>query len=212
MKTTALADGSLSKQRSTSRPVLPKLLQRKCACGGSSGLTGSCTECEKNKLVGQPLQAKLRINEPGDAYEQEADQVADRVMRMTESQADSAPPGVSTGSVLQRSEVSSAVGVAEAPAIVHDVLASPGQPLDSSTRAFFEPRFGHDFSTVRIHADAGASESARSVNALAYTVGQDIVFRSGQFDPSSTVGRRLLAHELTHVVQRVSARPCRRNS
>ncbi len=87
------------------------------------------------------------------------------------------------------------------PSIVHDVLRSPGQPLEPGARTFFDTRFGHDFSGVRIHADSSAAESARAVNALAYTVGQQIVFGSGQFQPESTGGKHLLAHELAHVVQ-----------
>jgi hypothetical protein len=87
------------------------------------------------------------------------------------------------------------------PPIVHEVLKSPGQPLDADTRAFFEPRFGRDFSNVRVHADAHAAESARSVHALAYTVGQDLVFGRQQYLPQTVAGRRLIAHELTHVVQ-----------
>ena len=90
---------------------------------------------------------------------------------------------------------------AEVPPIVHEVLRSPGQSLDAATRAFMEPHFGHDFSQVRVHTDARAAESAQAVNALAYTVGRDIVFGSGRFAPSTTHGKRLLAHELTHVVQ-----------
>jgi outer membrane protein OmpA-like peptidoglycan-associated protein len=88
-----------------------------------------------------------------------------------------------------------------APPIVHDVLRAPGVPLDSASRSYFEPRFGHDFSKVRIHADERASESAQSVNALAYTVGPHIAFASGLFQPRTASGQRLLAHELTHVVQ-----------
>lgn len=88
-----------------------------------------------------------------------------------------------------------------APPIVHEVLRSPGQPLDAQTRSFFEPRFGHDFSKVRVHADERAHESARSVNGLAYTVGNDLVFGAGHFAPHTKPGQRLLAHELTHVVQ-----------
>ena len=88
-----------------------------------------------------------------------------------------------------------------APAIVHDVLRSSGQPLDRATRAFMEPRFGHDFGHVRIHIDSQASESARAVNALAYTVNDHIAFQAGSYDPRSQRGQRLLAHELTHVVQ-----------
>ncbi len=68
-------------------------------------------------------------------------------------------------------------------------------------RGFFEPRFGQDFSQVRVHADAVASDSARSIGALAYTVGHDIVFAGGQYAPDNRAGQRLLAHELTHVVQ-----------
>jgi hypothetical protein len=88
-----------------------------------------------------------------------------------------------------------------APPIVNEVLRSPGQPLDQATRAFMEPRFGHDFSQVRVHADAQAAESAQALNALAYTAERDIVFGAGRYAPGAFEGRRLLAHELTHVVQ-----------
>lgn len=87
------------------------------------------------------------------------------------------------------------------PPIVHEVLRSPGSPLDQGTRAFMEPRFGHDFGQVRVHSDARAADSAQTVNALAYTVGRDIVFAPGRYTPGTGDGRRLLAHELTHVVQ-----------
>ena len=87
------------------------------------------------------------------------------------------------------------------PPVVHEVLRSSGRPLDAATRAFMEPRFGHDFGRVRVHTDARAEGSARAVNALAYTVGNDIVFGTGQYAPGSAEGRRLLAHELAHVVQ-----------
>ena len=90
---------------------------------------------------------------------------------------------------------------AEVPPIVHEVLNSPGQPLDAATRAFFEPRFGRDFSHVRAHADSKSAESARSVNALAYTVGGNIVFGESQYAPQTMAGRRLIAHELTHSLQ-----------
>jgi Domain of unknown function (DUF4157) len=100
---------------------------------------------------------------------------------------------------LQRRAI--ATGPATAPPIVHDVLRSAGRPLDEQTRSFFEPRFGHDFSQVRIHTDSRAAESARSIKALAYASGQNLVFASGQFAPDTKAGQRLLAHELTHVVQ-----------
>jgi len=87
------------------------------------------------------------------------------------------------------------------PSFVQEVLQSPGQHLDLATRALMEHRFNHDFSRVRVHADERAAESARAVKALAYTVGQHIVFGSGQYNPDGPAGRSLLAHELTHVVQ-----------
>jgi Domain of unknown function (DUF4157) len=87
------------------------------------------------------------------------------------------------------------------PSIVHDVLRSPGVPLDAATRAFMEPRFGHDFSGVRVHSDGRAAESARAVSAVAYTVGHHIAFDAGEYQPGTESGRRVLAHELAHVVQ-----------
>lgn len=89
----------------------------------------------------------------------------------------------------------------KAPPIVHDVLRSPGQPLDVGMRAYMEPRFGHDFSDVRVHTDAVAAQSAQAVDALAYTVGRHIVFDAGQYAPGTGAGQRLLAHELAHTVQ-----------
>jgi hypothetical protein len=92
------------------------------------------------------------------------------------------------------------------PPIVRDVLRSNGQPLDVQTRKFMESRFGHNFSSVRVHTDAKAAESARMVNAQAYTVGRDVVFAAGRYGPRTAEGRSLLAHELTHVVQQHTAR------
>lgn len=88
-----------------------------------------------------------------------------------------------------------------APSIVDDALRYPGQPLDSVTRTFFEPRFGYDFSRVRVHTDTIAAQSAAAIGAHAYTVGSDIMFSNARFDPNSRAGRELIAHELTHVVQ-----------
>lgn len=95
--------------------------------------------------------------------------------------------------------------VDEVPAVVHEVLRSTGQPLDTATRSFFESRFDHDFSQVRVHTDERAAESARSVNALAYTVGRDVVFDAGQYRPDTFEGRRLVAHELAHTIQQSQA-------
>src|SRR5258708_3174477 len=87
------------------------------------------------------------------------------------------------------------------PPIVHEVLGLQGRQVDAGARAVMEPRFGHDFSQVRVHTDSRAAESARAVNALAYTVGRNVVFGTGQYAPGTGEGRKLLAHELTHVVQ-----------
>ncbi len=87
------------------------------------------------------------------------------------------------------------------PPMVHEVLRSAGQPLNAGLRAEFEPRFAYDFSNVRIHSDSTAAESAAAVDALAYTAGRHIVFGSGQYAPTTTEGRKLIAHELAHVAQ-----------
>ncbi len=107
--------------------------------------------------------------------------------------------------LLQRREGVEAVTPPAVPAAVHGVLRSPGQPLDTWVRAEMEPRFGRDFGHVRVHTDAPAAASARAVDALAYTAGSHIVFAAGQHAPQSPAGRRLLAHELAHVVQQSDA-------
>jgi hypothetical protein len=100
---------------------------------------------------------------------------------------------------VQRRIAGPANGIA--PPIVHEVLRAPGAPLDAATRAFMEPRFGHDFSRVRVHTDAHAAQSADAVNAFAYTVDRDVVFASGRYAPHTGEGRKLLAHELVHTLQ-----------
>jgi hypothetical protein len=143
------------------------LLQRKCACRGSAGLSGECEECRTKRLLGKPLQAKLRINEPGDEYEQEADRVADQVMRMPDESVDGrSPPSTATPLVQRKVRAGNVTDLGSAPSTVHDVLLSPGHPLDARARAFLEPRFRHDFSSVRVHHDANVAESAGGLEAL----------------------------------------------
>jgi hypothetical protein len=350
--------------------IAPVVLQRKCACGGAAGLTEDCSECQSKRMRGEPIQTKLRVTEPGDEYEQEADRVAEQVMRnaaaglksdaakfnvtplvqrriagnegftsviapilqrqeasggqlLTDGvqqttgeetqeegspcpswfkdpqslskraaenyvQNDMTPPSQATvesidcepprangnygcyvhfsdglvirvivrkqdivvgtapintltpppatplcfydyacpegllvltkrecksarpagpTTIVQRSLAQGETGSMEAAPIVSDVLSSPGQPLDPATRGFFAARFGHDFGNVRVHADAKAAESARSVNALAYTVGPHVVFGAGQYAPGSRAGQQILAHELTHVMQQSGVSP-----
>lgn len=109
----------------------------------------------------------------------------------------------SSGCGRDKRKIARMAGLGPSPvsASVHEVVGRPGQALDRSTRAFMESRFGHDFSRVRVHTDSRASDSAAGVNALAYTLGHNIVFGAGRFQPSTRSGRYLLAHELTHVVQ-----------
>jgi hypothetical protein len=173
----------------------------------------------------------LAINRLGDIHEQEADRVADTILRMPATETMAWGNSTSSQNHLQRTcakceeedgklqrkcasceeedkvhRSATGNGPAKAPSIVHDVLRSPGQMLDPGTRAFMEPRFGHDFANVRVHTDEKAASSARAVNASAYTVGNNIVFDSGRFNSNSMDGRRLLAHELTHVVQQSAGR------
>ena len=93
------------------------------------------------------------------------------------------------------------MGSDTAPASVDQTLASPGRPLEPALQQDMEQRFGHDFSRVRVHSGTAAQQSAQDVNAIAYTVGHNIVFGADQFAPGTHEGRRLLAHELAHVVQ-----------
>ncbi len=179
------------------------------------------------------LQPKLVIGSVRDPLELEADVAADRVMRMNDHAAT-----LTHGSDAKvqrkcdtcqcaacqqerekdeprtlaraKSAHGSALDSAAAPDIVEDVLHSPGQALDAPAQAFFEGRFRRGFGDVRIHTDRRAAESARSVGALAYTVGRDIVFGSDQYNPDTAAGRRLLAHELAHVEQQRGGRPSSR--
>jgi outer membrane protein OmpA-like peptidoglycan-associated protein len=134
------------------------------------------------------------VGAANDPLEREADRTAEQVARMPDSSAAGATLRKKTSTPAASSE-------AAAPPTVQEALRSPGRPLDAEVRAFMEPRFGHDFSQVRLHSGAAAADSARALNAHAYTLGEDIVLASGKLAPSTKEGSRLLAHELTHVVQ-----------
>lgn len=151
------------------------------------------------------LQTKLTINQPGDAYEQEADRVANQVMRMPEPQAQRQPLDEEEAAVQMKAAAPPPAARSGAPPAVQSAISAPGQPLDAGTRAFMEPRFGHDFSRVRVHTDATAAESARAMNALAYTVGDHIVF--SDYQPATMAGQAVLSHELAHTIQQRGARP-----
>jgi hypothetical protein len=174
---------------------------------------------------------RLRIGAPEDACEHEADGVADEVMAGGSIKHHWSLSSIGTTAPLRRKcscgssadssgqceecrkkeedqpapqrKASGAASPEFAPPIVHEVLNSSGQPLDNASRDFFEPRLGYELSRVRLHADARAAESARAVGALAYTVGDHLVFGAGRLAPGTHAGRRLLAHELAHVPQQV---------
>jgi hypothetical protein len=163
-------------------------------------------------LKSRPIQLKLAISRPGDIYEREADRVADEVMRMPQPMVQRACAACAAGGspcpqcetdeelLVHRKAQAGSNGQDSVP---DDFLGDlgPGQPLDSTTRSFFEPRFGHDFSHVRVHTGAKASESAAAVNAFAYTIGHHVVLGRDEYSGRGETRKRLLAHELTHVVQ-----------
>lgn len=199
------------------------VLQRTCTCGGSAGPTGECAECRRKRR----LQPKLTVTPPGDRYEREADRVAEQVMRMPDPAAENAALRIQrlsdTDTLHRQAEEEeeemlqtkrkpgrAALAGTEAPPLVHDVLRAPGRPLDGETKGFMESRFGHDFSQVRVHTGGPAAASAQSVGARAYTVGRNVVFGSGAYAPGTMQGRKLLAHELTHVMQQTAPRPLQR--
>ncbi|MDD1744616.1 MAG: DUF4157 domain-containing protein [Candidatus Methanoperedens sp.] len=156
------------------------------------------------------LQAKLRIGQPGDKYEQEADRVAEQVMKIPEPvvQPKRRCPFARSSSCKEKEEnlhkkELSGETTQSSPALESKIgnLRGGGQPLPESVSAFFEPRLGYDFSRVRVHTGGDAGQSARDLNAAAYTVGNEIVFAAGRFSPGTHEGQRLLAHELVHTIQ-----------
>lgn len=203
----------------------PYFLRRKCAaCTGEDADVppGSQGESSLPRYLQHSIgagaggavaaQSAIRVGAPDDHYEREADAVAERVMRMPGAEAvvSAAPASMQRQCVdcegqdrlLQTKPVGGAdAGGARAPASVDAVLRSRGRGLDAGTRSFFEPRFGRDFSAVQVHSDTAAQQSAREVNAQAYTVGRHIVFGADRYRPQTDAGRRLLSHELAHVVQ-----------
>ena len=161
------------------------------------------------------FQPKLTINQSNDEYEQEADAMADEIMRMSvndQSFFSPKPVGIShvqrkcahceeEEKLLRKENKSQSTEAGSETNSYISSLSSKGSSLSKEARSFFEPRFGYDFSDVKIHNDSEAAKSADGINALAYTNGNNIVFNQNQFSPESDGGKKLLAHELTHVVQ-----------
>ena len=161
------------------------------------------------RSAGAALQAKLTIGRQDDPHETEADRVADSIMSGPEMSS-AAPAALQRESdacregddkQLRRHGDGSGATLAGVPTVVKRVLATPGRPLDPTVRGVLEPRFGLSFGDVRVHDDSQAERSASAVGARAYTVDRHIVFAAGQYRPREAIGQKLLAHELTHVVQ-----------
>lgn len=165
------------------------------------------------------IQAKLKMGGSNDRYEREADAVADKVV------TDRKAPGIQRKEAeplniqkkcanceeekkVQKKEQAGSGDAPknEAPAIVGEVLQSSGKKLDKDVRRYMEPRFGYSFENVKIHTDSKAAKSAEAIQAKAYTSGNNIVFATGKYNPHSQSGKRLIAHELTHVLQQSSSR------
>lgn len=167
---------------------------------------------EKVQTFFKPLiQPKLTIGPVDDPYEREADAVAEKVMRISDTETLQTKPSPLTiqrkcaaceeeENVQMKGEGNASGGMI-APPVVHDVINSPGQKLDAGTRDFMESRFGYDFGNVQIHNNSLAHRSSKNINALAYTHGTHVVFGDGHYQPNTNSGKQLLAHELAHVVQ-----------
>lgn len=170
---------------------------------------------QQDQFFKPTIQAKLSINQPNDAYEQEANNVAEQVVgtKSTSKPTFFSPVSIQRkckeceeeekGSVQRKEAGNAQTTSAQTENYVSSV--SGGKPLAKEDKTFFESRMGYDFSGVRIHNDTMAQQSAKKINALAYTHGNDIVFAQGQYEPGTTEGKKLLAHELTHVVQQTGS-------
>lgn len=171
-------------------------LQHQSAYVSAPEANDVCETCTS----GKPLQTKLTIGASDDPLELEADRVAEQVLAASApTAAGSAPMRIQRFTRSPRGETSAA------PDSVDLALSGSGRPLEPALQQDMQQRFGHDFSQVRVHTHGVAEQSARDVNANAYTVGHDIVFGEGRFAPETHEGQRLIAHELTHVVQQSGA-------
>ena len=156
-----------------------------------------------NKYVQNIIQTKLKIGQPGDKYEKEADKFADEVMRMPERPVQwQLEEEAEQEQFIQRNEAADQIFRAGYGLETQGrSLTEGGRPLPEPVRSFFEPRFGYRFNRVRIHRNPMAAKLAKALNSRAFTLGPNLFFAKGQYSPDTAKGKRLLAHELTHVVQ-----------
>ncbi len=215
----ARKSASSTVQRIPSTPASHGVVQRK-AIGGI--LRGSAS--------GPRLQARLTVSDPHDVYEQEADQVADSVMRTPESSTNTTiqlegeetiqrmcteceeevqrmPLEEDDFELQAKAADSTSAGSFEPDTAALTGLQGGGKALSSETQSYFGERMGYDFGNVRVHTDSRADHLARSVQARAFTYGNNVVFRSGEFSQDTSAGKHLLAHELTHTIQQGAVTP-----
>jgi hypothetical protein len=206
---------SISTKEKSGIPVAGK--RNRVSGFGHRGAESRAQQAEiHNILRSTGVQAKLTIGKPNDKYEQEADRVADQVMGMSDADvAQRIEVGVVQSKIQREAEneeeEEEMIQAKEVPGQLPTVsptlesrinnLKSAGQPLDTATRSYFEPRFGHDFSHVRVHRDSASIDIAKSINARAFTLGNHVVMGEGEYNPLPQSGQRLMAHELAHVVQ-----------
>jgi hypothetical protein len=209
------APGTSLREQNTTAAALQRAVARPSQAAPSAMLL--LQRAYGNRAVTHLIQTKLLIGPTGDKYEREADRMSDQVM--TTSRPSSHPKRAEVHSERRRSVEARrrpearlvsrrAEGDFQANAGLAQRLVSrraSGSPLPGGVRAFMEPRFGADFSGVRVHADGEAARMSHSLQAKSFTLGQDIYFGKGRYDPASDEGKRLLAHELTHVVQQTGA-------
>ena len=187
----------------------PQLQRSSCACGGE------CPKCQTHELTLNPtwtrpawnIQPNLTIGPADDAFEREADNIAERVMGMPGADFSVAASSTRISRKRAAGQGGDSAAAPPAPPSVYAALASPGRPLDAVSRAYFEPRLGVGLESVRVHDDAAAASSASDVSARAYTVGHDIVLAGGSYRHDDPAARSVLAHELVHVLQQTPDRP-----
>jgi hypothetical protein len=181
-----------------------------------SGLARDFSGVPAHSKIARRLQTKLTVNTPGDIYEQEADAMADKVMRMSvnqssrlkQHQSQTKPVPENSAPVVQTKSEAGQDGAAVSDELSEKIASSQGggSKMDGQTQSFMQSRFGMDFSRVKIHTDGEAARLSRQLNAQAFTIGHDIYFDSGKYAPASESGKRLLAHELTHTIQQGHSR------
>ncbi|HKQ30039.1 MAG TPA: DUF4157 domain-containing protein, partial [Burkholderiales bacterium] len=201
MKTQTVRPGSAerrTKPQLPRGPVVAPMPSRASFARGACACGGGCPRCQS-----AGVQTKLAVSQPGDPYEREADRIAQAIV----SGSSAAPSRASAARTAQRK---TRAGTTRAASGVSDGAArelGSGRPLDAASRSYFEPRLGHDLSSVELHTGAAAAQSAAALGARAYTMGRHVVFGAGEYAPGALSGRHLLAHELVHVVQQGAAVP-----